>query len=363
MQVWWTGDGVPLMATVEAMVDEAVHDFRAFVHSDCGGHGSRDACEKTGGGIVREDKACPSPNDAALLRWTAMCVLGTVVRYHQGDHRFWLRGTATQDTAREYLQMRQKLSPSLVSAGRLVQSAGFPLTARCDLIWPEYHEANDSTQYIHLNSTLVAPLDVEPVDNISNSRSVWIPPGEWQDAWTGESVTGPRTIHVMQPADRIPMWHKRGSLLLTDGTKGNLRLVSQDWSELVVEAFPAAGASSETRHVYEQEGSEHANDSHPTKVRLVSNGNGKVVIETSTSPIQRSWLVRLHLRSGERVRLDPESQAAVAGPVNHLAPRGCDASFFPLHGEGSLPSCRAGPVAEFRLVSSSAPQIVTLTYL
>ena len=40
--VWWTGDGVPLMASVESMVNEAVHDFRGFVHSDCGWHGDRD---------------------------------------------------------------------------------------------------------------------------------------------------------------------------------------------------------------------------------------------------------------------------------------------------------------------------------
>ena len=38
--VWWTGDGVPLMADVGAMTNEAVHDFRSYVHSDCGGHGS-----------------------------------------------------------------------------------------------------------------------------------------------------------------------------------------------------------------------------------------------------------------------------------------------------------------------------------
>ena len=29
--VWWTGDGVPLMGDVGAMVHEAVHDFRPYV--------------------------------------------------------------------------------------------------------------------------------------------------------------------------------------------------------------------------------------------------------------------------------------------------------------------------------------------
>ena len=47
-------------------------------------------------------------------RWTAHCVLGTVVRFHQGDHRFWLRDTTTQDQARKYLNMRYKLIPSLI---------------------------------------------------------------------------------------------------------------------------------------------------------------------------------------------------------------------------------------------------------
>ena len=99
--VWWTGDGVPLMASVESMVDEAVHDFRGFVNSDCGGHG------KCINNVTRVPGAPPpSPNEnfpcpggcstATLLRWTAHCTFGTVVRFHQGDHRFWLRDEKTQ---------------------------------------------------------------------------------------------------------------------------------------------------------------------------------------------------------------------------------------------------------------------------
>lgn len=50
------------------------------------------------------------------------------------------------------------------AAGRTVQHAGFPLTARCDMIWPEHKEANDVTQYLHLNATLIAPLEGDPAD-------------------------------------------------------------------------------------------------------------------------------------------------------------------------------------------------------
>ena len=149
------------------MVDEAVHDFRAYVHSDCGGHGP--TCDD-------ESKPCSHPTDDALLRWTAHCVFGTIARFHQGDHRFWLRKESTQQSARNYLNLRHKLSPSLISWGSTVQEQGFPLTARLDLLWPTYDEANDPTQYLHLNSTLVAPLE-----ETETTRSVWIPPGTWID--------------------------------------------------------------------------------------------------------------------------------------------------------------------------------------
>ena len=88
-----------------------------------------------------------------------------MVRFHQGDHRFWLRDETTQNSARNYLNMRYKLAPSLIAFGRTVQDAGFPMTARCDLVWPEHPEANDPSQYIHLNATLVAPLEGDNVDS------------------------------------------------------------------------------------------------------------------------------------------------------------------------------------------------------
>ena len=179
--VWWTGDGVSLMADVGAMVTEAVHDFRSFVHSDCGGHGKCARAKVPGAPPPPppENTPCvdvdgnPTPSNTALLRWTAHCVLGTVVRFHQGDHRFWLRDNQTQETARSYLNLRYKLAPSLIGWGNTVQKAGFPLTARCDLVWPEHPEANDPTQYLHMNATLVAPLEAE-LQNTNKTRSVWV---------------------------------------------------------------------------------------------------------------------------------------------------------------------------------------------
>jgi alpha-glucosidase (family GH31 glycosyl hydrolase) len=122
--VWWTGDSVQLDAAVQSMVDSGVHAMKPYVHSDCGGDG-----------VVH--------GDVAHLRWTAHCVLGTILRFHGADHRPWHDGAgdnvtvkATEDTVRQYLQMRYRLVPSLVAAAHEATQHAFPLVSRLDLFHP-----------------------------------------------------------------------------------------------------------------------------------------------------------------------------------------------------------------------------------
>lgn len=41
---------------------------------------------------------------------------------------------------------------------------------------------------------------------MNSSREVWIPPGQWHDAWDGSVITGPQTVQVTQPYHHQPMW-------------------------------------------------------------------------------------------------------------------------------------------------------------
>lgn len=157
----------------------------------------------------------------------------------------------------------------------------------------------------------------------------------------------------------IPMWHKKGGLVVAV-QEGEQRINSQDWKELTIEAFPSAAASTEQRAIYEQEGSAHGDDA-LTTVELRTDGAGKVTLGVSAAVEPRSWVVRVHLRKGERLVVSDADLAAAGGvgPVRHLEPRECDdevtdgGRFFPFKGAGTAPACEAGAVAEFRLQGSA----------
>jgi alpha-glucosidase (family GH31 glycosyl hydrolase) len=104
--------------------------------------------------------------------------------------------------------MRYKLMPTIIAAGHQATETAFPLVARLDLFWPLNESAADNTSYLFLNDTLVAPIfDME---SLTSAREVWIPEGDWEDAWSGDVVTGPKTVSNEQPYNRIPMYHRRG---------------------------------------------------------------------------------------------------------------------------------------------------------
>lgn len=333
--VWWTGDGVPLQASVESMVDAGVHGFKPFVHSDCGGD------YRASGGD--------------LLRWTAHCAFGTILRFHGEDHRPWSYGEHVTATIRKYLRARYKLMPSLIAAGRRATQTGFPLAARGDLYWPNLSPAAASNQqYIFLDDILVAPI-WDTAQNIT-SRQVLIPPGSWQDVWDGSITTGPAKITVSQPFERQPMWHRRDGGLLVLASEPGTRVAEQDWSKLVLEAFPSSSPQNTTRTIYERRTGER------TDVELATSDHNRVAV-TIRSVLSRAWVIRLHLHPGdsaEHILVNGEESASVRTRHLHAAQHPSH-DYFPFGGEGSLPAQHGGPIVEIHLPHARKHCLVEVT--
>jgi len=342
--VWWTGDQVSLQASVETMVDSGLHGFKPFVHSDCGGDWKG--------------------SEGSLLRWTAHCAFGSILRFHGADHRPWKYSGPTLDRIRAYLQVRYRLLPSLIAAGRKATETGRPLVARSDLFWPDEWGSSINTQYIFLEDLLVAPMfhltaPLETTIPGEIAREVWVPPGDWEDAWDGSIVRGPVTLVVQQPSDRIPLWYRRDGAFIVLACDEATRVDDQDWSTLTLEVFPSAVASETRRFVAERGSSaEAAAGEARTELVLRTDGQGGVAVDIGDGPV-RAWIVRLHLLPGQLAAgasLDGAALEPLESWLCHLGPGADTDTYFPLLGAGTAPASQAGPVAELRL------PVVTLTW-
>lgn len=416
-----------------------MHDFKPFVHSDCGGDYTK--------------------NGGDLLRWTAHCVFGTILRYHGADHRPWKYGAQIESRIRQYLQTRYKLAPALLAAGQHATQTGMPYVARCDLFWPEYREphaiapsgrncsvalprtdvkqaertvttppkgnlsqaqccdycvatpscsayvwatdgvqpsgfscfllratggthpapnrvvglvgpqgnrsgpqgwSSSPTQYIFLNDTLVAPI-WDTSTNVT-SRTVWIPPGRWEDAWDGKTVCGPRIIQATQPFEKQPMWHRKSGGLTVMTASSELRIDDGDWSTLVLESFPSTSASLVTeRSIYA------LGTSARTDLLMRTDGYGVVSFEITASEdgVARAWVLRLHLEVGERaVAAMVDGEVVETADLVHLAPMTAEETVrqhFPFGGTGSRPPVHAGHIVELSVASAAHARLIVVT--
>ena len=85
-------------------------------------------------------------------------------------------------------------------------------------------------------------------------------------------------------------------------------------------------------------------------------------ISAAADAVARAWVLRFHLRPGQRVRsASVDGVSAAAASIMHIAPGNVEAAFFPFKGAGSAPAPRAGHVAEIRLPSGSHPRAVSFT--
>lgn len=428
------------MGSVNTMVDGGMHGFKPYVHSDCGGDH-----RYTG---------------ADLVRWVAHCAFGSIMRLHGNDHRPWTYDNEIEADVRSYLLARARLAPSLIAAGHKATSTAFPPVARGDFYWPEHGPlAASNTQYIFLDSLLVAPMDTvcyersgspdtetnggicDPAagsvpprsadvhgwgwqcgsstrcntnasgGSVASTRNVWIPPGQWHDAWNGTVLIGPRIVEVVQPYHQQPMWHKAGSMLVLCDKPG-MRVTEQDWSTLTLEVFPAPIDSStsattinddigmngsgmiETKqavYMYEQSDAISPSDVDHTFLRLSGGGDGttsKVRVEIGAGEIPRAWNVRINMLPGQTVingsivvrALDDyyenesvakrgavRQQANISYTARLIHPYGSNLShsmgvrkFFPLSGAGSPSAPGAGLVVEIALGKSQHGRVLEL---
>eukprot|EP00929_Paragymnodinium_shiwhaense_P095026 TRINITY_DN55986_c0_g1_i1.p1 TRINITY_DN55986_c0_g1~~TRINITY_DN55986_c0_g1_i1.p1 ORF type:complete len:844 (-),score=64.29 TRINITY_DN55986_c0_g1_i1:10-2508(-) len=320
--IWWTGDNRDwqLGQAVTDMVNGGLQ-LKPYVHPDCGGHN----------GPTGPPGKVYTPE--VYIRWVQFCSLGNIFRLHSNPglgRQPWNYGEQAENISRAFLQMRMALLPMMISAGRRTATDGTPLVRRLDLEFPQFSEAAESSQYLFGDDLLVAPIDPWAggawPPNFNRERSIWIPPGHWQDAWSGRTVVGPLTVNVSSSLEQMPIYHRRPSILVC-ASSAALNVRAQDWRQLVLEVFTDDDAKLE-RSIFLKDNDED-DDSNPlapaSRIHLVSNSKGHSFINITceskqNSTCQRTWVVRVHLKAGERVVAADVNGAAISIRADELPP-------------------------------------------
>ena len=121
---------------------------------------------------------------------------------------------------------------------------------RVDLDYPQFPDARREDQYLLGNSILVAPVVTNSnATNSATARPLWLPPGGWINAWTGQSFAGPTNIVNMTPLDQAPLFIKAGAVV---PLAPEMQFTGEKpWTTLTLDVYPGAEAAHAT--IYEDD--------------------------------------------------------------------------------------------------------------
>jgi alpha-glucosidase (family GH31 glycosyl hydrolase) len=355
--VWWTGDIHSTWEDLRQGVRDSVNDglrLMPYVGQDLGGH--------TG-----------QPDDELYVRFLQYGCLSPITRVHgtrrEGLFRYpWMFGAEAAGIVRAYVKLRYRLLPMLYAAARRAYDDGTPLLRKLILEWPQLPEADRDDQYLLGDDLLVAPL-VKPGRGGISRRKVWIPPGAWEDAWTGHLHAGPRTTSVACPLHQAPLYIRRGAILITapemeyTGQRG--------WDPVTLEVYPADGMVS--RFLYEDDGETRSYQSGQWSRREMRCATSGPRTELTVAPPagalreagnHRQFRARFHLRARQHFRaveLDGTPVPASGYRLRTARDAPVTGPEIPLPGWGSAPARQASDILEIEFTTGNDPVRVALT--
>jgi alpha-glucosidase (family GH31 glycosyl hydrolase) len=157
------------------------------------------------------------PDAELYLRSAAAAAFVPIMQYHaefnhhrlpSGNRTPWNIAERSGDDRvipvfRRIVQVRERLVPYLEEQTRQTIESGAPLMRPLYFDAPHDEKAWEYPAQWMLGDDIL----VSPVTELGAAEwSVYLPEGEWTDAWTGESVSGGRVVVRVVPIDQIPVY-------------------------------------------------------------------------------------------------------------------------------------------------------------
>ena len=157
-----------------------------------------------------------TPNPLLLERWTEFAAFSPMMQVMSAANIVpWTfdknspSGTPALDIYKRYAILHMSMFPYRYAAAQQAAKTGMPLLRALVLNYQD-----DLKARLIKDEYLLGPdLLVAPVIDENTSRVVYLPTGEWLNLFTGEAVTGPKTVIATAPVDTIPVYARRGTIL------------------------------------------------------------------------------------------------------------------------------------------------------
>jgi alpha-glucosidase (family GH31 glycosyl hydrolase) len=165
------------------------------------------------GSFLGPPPGAPSDTPDLYTRWVQLGAFQPVLRLHSsaGNRLPWQYPQPANSISADFLRLREALVPySYTLAHRSVDS-GIPMTHPLYLDYPGQSRAySNPGEYLYGPDVLVAPVTTP---GATSTQTVWFPPGQWTDWFTGATFTGPSTQTLTVPLDRMPVFVKAGGII------------------------------------------------------------------------------------------------------------------------------------------------------
>lgn len=124
----------------------------------------------------------------------------------------WSYGAAVLESYRAYVLLHERLVPYIRAAAATAARCGLPIVRPWSLLAPGDPRAWTVGDAFGFGPSLwVAPV----LEDGAREREAILPDGRWIEAWSGAEVEGGREVVVPAPLERIPVWIRRGALIVT----------------------------------------------------------------------------------------------------------------------------------------------------
>jgi alpha-glucosidase (family GH31 glycosyl hydrolase) len=198
----WAGDQASdfwsLRVLVVSALSAACSGFSNFSH-DVGGYLGHRLVER-----------CPPE---LLVRWLQFGCFSPLMHAHSRmAQEPWNYGDRILHLYRGYALLHEQLVPYVRAAARTAAATGLPIIRPLCLTDPADARGWSITDAYGYGPALwVAPV----LDEGGREREVALPRGDWIETWSGREVAGGGEVVVPAPLERIPVWVRAGSIVVT----------------------------------------------------------------------------------------------------------------------------------------------------